>query len=150
MKTNSIPDRLRTGLTLTTTGAVDQRTGSTARSTGEGFKLYYHGVDRKRKGVGVILKEEYAKIFLGVKRVLDMVICVKREIEGVMMKVVSGFVPHVGCEMKEREEVWRELDKVVESIPGEEREVIGAEFNGHVGEGNREKSLEAQMVFDFA
>ncbi|KAK3540661.1 hypothetical protein QTP70_034516 [Hemibagrus guttatus] len=50
----------------------------------------------------------------------------------------------------------------MESIPTGERVVIGADFNGHVGEGNRgdeevmgkfgvkEKNLEGQMVVDFA
>ncbi|KAI5606485.1 hypothetical protein C0J50_1984 [Silurus asotus] len=33
--------------------------GSKARNIGGGFKLFYHGVDGKRHGVGVILKEEY-------------------------------------------------------------------------------------------
>ncbi|KAK3528155.1 hypothetical protein QTP86_023879 [Hemibagrus guttatus] len=38
----------------------------------------------------------------------------------------------VGCELEEKEE----LDEVMESIPMGERVVIGADFNGHVGEGN--------------
>ncbi|KAK3566850.1 hypothetical protein QTP86_004545 [Hemibagrus guttatus] len=50
----------------------------------------------------------------------------------------------------------------MESIPTGERVVIGADFNGHVGEGNRgdeevmgkfgvkERNLEGQMVVDFA
>ena len=52
--------------------------------------------------------------------------------------------------------------EVVENIPREERVMIGADFDGHVGEGNRgdeevmgrfgvqEKNLEGQMVVDFA
>ncbi|KAK3533009.1 hypothetical protein QTP70_006242 [Hemibagrus guttatus] len=32
--------------------------GSKARSIGAGFKLFYYGVDSKRNGVGVVLKEE--------------------------------------------------------------------------------------------
>ncbi|KAF7687188.1 hypothetical protein HF521_014416 [Silurus meridionalis] len=35
--------------------------GSKARNIGGGFKLFYHGVDEKRNGVGVILREEYSK-----------------------------------------------------------------------------------------
>ncbi|KAF7698202.1 hypothetical protein C0J45_12817 [Silurus meridionalis] len=35
--------------------------GSKARNIGGGFKLFFHGVDGKRNGVGVILKEEYRK-----------------------------------------------------------------------------------------
>ncbi|KAK3506915.1 hypothetical protein QTP70_031190, partial [Hemibagrus guttatus] len=107
--------------------------GSKARSIGAGFKLFYYGVDSKRNGVGVVLKEEF------VRNVLE-----------------------VGCELEEKERFWSELDEVMESIPTGEREVIGADFNGHVGEGNRgdeevmgkfgvkERNLEGQMVVDFA
>ncbi|KAK3532456.1 hypothetical protein QTP86_018454, partial [Hemibagrus guttatus] len=42
----------------------------------------------------------------------------------------------VGCELEEKERFWSELDEVMESIPAGERVVIGADFNGHVGEGN--------------
>ncbi|KAK3514078.1 hypothetical protein QTP70_003216 [Hemibagrus guttatus] len=107
--------------------------GSKARSIGAGFKLFYNGVDSKRNGVGVVLKEEF------VRNVLE-----------------------VGCELEEKERFWSELDEVMESIPTGERVVIGADFNGHVGEGNRgdeevmgkfgvkERNLEGQMVVDFA
>ncbi|KAK3560570.1 hypothetical protein QTP86_010907 [Hemibagrus guttatus] len=68
----------------------------------------------------------------------------------------------VGCELEEKERFWSELDEVMESIPTGERVVIGADFNGHVGEGNRgneevmgkfgvkEKNLEGQMIVGFA
>ncbi|KAK3525706.1 hypothetical protein QTP70_005883 [Hemibagrus guttatus] len=107
--------------------------GSKARSIGAGFKLFYYGVDSKRNGVGVVLKEEF------VRNVLE-----------------------VGCELEEKERFWSELDEVMESIPTSERVVIGADFNGHVGEGNtgdeevmgkfgvKERNLEGQMVVDFA
>ncbi|KAK3575645.1 hypothetical protein QTP86_031602, partial [Hemibagrus guttatus] len=86
----------------------------------------------------------------------------KLEIEGVMLNVVSGYAPKVGCELEEKERFWSELDEVMESIPTGERVVIGADFNGHVGEGNRgdeevmgkfgvkERNLEGQMVVDYA
>ncbi|KAK3555882.1 hypothetical protein QTP86_029808, partial [Hemibagrus guttatus] len=183
--TNFIPDRSRPGLTTTAIGAIDlqgaggnwatvgrrsrggrrvhrqrekrkgkgreladmmerrkvdilcvQETrwkGSKARSIGAGFKLFYYGVDSKRNGVGVVLKEEF------VRNVLE-----------------------VGCELEEKERFWSELDEVMESIPTGERVVIGADFNGHVGEGNtgdeevmgkfgvKERNLEGQMVVDFA
>ena len=64
--------------------------------------------------------------------------------------------------MEEKEDIRSELDEVVESVSKEERVVIGADFNGHVGEGNRddeevmgrygvnERNVEGQMVVDFA
>ncbi|KAK3515044.1 hypothetical protein QTP70_004028 [Hemibagrus guttatus] len=111
--------------------------GSKARSIGAGFKLFYYGVDSKRNGVGVVLKEEFVRNVLEVKRVSDRVMSLKLEIEGVMLNVVSGYAPQVGCELEEKERFWSELDEVMESIPTGERVVIGADFNGHVGEGNR-------------
>ncbi|KAF7651843.1 hypothetical protein LDENG_00104720, partial [Lucifuga dentata] len=76
--------------------------------------------------------------------------------------VVSGYAPQVGCELEEKEKFWSELDEVMQSIPRGERVVIGADFNGHVGAGNRgdeevmgkfgiqEKNAEGQMVVDSA
>ncbi|KAK3507880.1 hypothetical protein QTP70_002299 [Hemibagrus guttatus] len=136
--------------------------GSKARSIGAGFKLFYYGVDSKRNGVGVVLKEEFVRNVLEVKRVSDRVMSLKLEIEAVMLNVVSGYAPQVGCELEEKERFWSELDEVMESIPTGERVVIGADFNGHVGEGNtgdeevmgkfgvKERNLEGQMVVDFA
>ncbi|KAK3551012.1 hypothetical protein QTP70_011434 [Hemibagrus guttatus] len=111
--------------------------GSKARSIGAGFKLFYYGVDSKRNGVGVVVKEEFVRNVLEVKRVSDRVMSLKLEIEGVMINVVSGYAPQVGCELEEKERFWSELDEVMESIPTGERVVIGADFNGHVDEGNR-------------
>ncbi|KAK3526333.1 hypothetical protein QTP70_024287, partial [Hemibagrus guttatus] len=136
--------------------------GSKARSIGAGFKLFYYGVDSKRNGVGVVLKEEFVRNVLEVKRVSDRVMSLKLEFEGVMLNVVSGYAPQVGCELEEKERFWSELDEVMERIPTGERVVIGADFNGHVGEGNtgdeevmgkfgvKERNLEGQMVVDFA
>ncbi|KAK3528732.1 hypothetical protein QTP70_010392 [Hemibagrus guttatus] len=70
--------------------------GSKARSIGAGFKLFYYGVDSKRNGVGVVLKEEF------VRNVLE-----------------------VGCELEEKERFWSELDEVMESIPTGDEEVMG-------------------------
>ena len=85
--------------------------GSKARSLGAGFKLFYHGVDGKRNGVGVILKEELVRNVLEVKRVSDRVMSLKIEIEGVMLNVVSGYAPQVGCELEEKEKFWSERDE---------------------------------------
>ncbi|KAK3529677.1 hypothetical protein QTP70_033685, partial [Hemibagrus guttatus] len=104
--------------------------GTKARSIGAGFKLFYYGVDSKRNGVGVVLKEEFVRNVLEVKRVSDRVMNLKLEFEGVMLNV-SGYAPQVGCELEEKERFWSELDEVMESIPTAEviretgRKVLG-------------------------
>ena len=136
--------------------------GSKAKNIGGGFKLLYHGVETKRNGVGVVLKEEYSKNVVEVRRVSDRLMTVKLEIDGVMLNVTSAYAPQAGCEMEEKEDFWSELDEEIERVPGGERVVIGADFNGHVGEGNRgdeevmgrhgakERNLEGQSIVDFA
>ena len=79
-----------------------------------------------------------------------------------MFTVGSGYDPQVGREFEEKEKFWNEVDEVMQSIPGDERVVIGADFNGHVGEDNRgdeevmgrfgiqDRNAKGQMVGDFA
>ncbi|KAK2909600.1 hypothetical protein Q8A73_007315 [Channa argus] len=93
--------------------------GSKARSLGAGLKLFYHGSDRKRNGVGVIMKEDFVRNVLEVKRVSDRLMSLKLEVEGVMFNVMSGYAPQVGCELEEKEKFWSELDEVIQSIPRE-------------------------------
>ena len=38
--------------------------------------------------------------------------------------------------MEEKNDFWEDLDGLIESISKEERTVLGADLNGHVGEGN--------------
>ena len=75
---------------------------------------------------------------------------------------ISSYAPQVGCGLEEKEGFWSEVDELMQSIPREERVVIGADFNGHVGAGNRgdeevmgrfgiqDRNTEGQMVVDFA
>ncbi|KAI5616429.1 hypothetical protein C0J50_24009 [Silurus asotus] len=96
-----------------------------------------------------------------VKRVSDRVMNMKLEVGGVMINVISAYAPQVGCEMEGKEKFWSDLDKMVDGVPRNERLLIGADFNRHVGEGNRgdeevmgrygfeERNVEGQMVVDF-
>ena len=84
------------------------------------------------------------------------------ELDGVMLNVISAYVPQVGCIREENETFWLYLDETVEKIPRNERIVVGADLNGHVREGNNgdevcmgrhglgKRNNEGQAVVDFA
>lgn len=43
----------------------------------------------------------------------------------------------VGCGMKEEDDFCSELEDAMKSLSKEKRVLIGADFNGHIDEGNR-------------
>ena len=69
-------------------------------------------------------------------RVTDRIICLKMEVDGVMLNVISAYAPQVGCIREENEAFWLDLDETVEKIPKNQRIVVGADLNEHVGKGN--------------
>ena len=62
------------------------------------------------------------------------------ELDGVMLNVISAYAPQVRCIREEKETFWLDLDETVEKIPRNERIVVGADLNGHVGERKPTKS----------
>ena len=63
--------------------------------------------------------------------------------------------------MEDKNDFWKDLDGLIESVSKEERIVLGADLNGHVGEGNigdgdimgmygaGTRNKEGSMVVDF-
>ena len=135
--------------------------GERARCIGGGYKMWYCGSGNKKNGVGIILKKEHVDRIMELWRVTDRIICLKMELDGVMLNVISAYVPQVGCIREEKETFWLDLDETVEKIPRNERIVVGADQNGHVGEGNNDEECmgrhglgkrnnEGQAVVNFA
>ena len=124
--------------------------------------MWYCGSGNKKNGVGIILKKEHVDRVVELVRVSGRIICLKMELEGVMLNLINAYAPQVGCIREEKETFWLDLDETVEKIPRNERIVVGADLNGHVGEGNNgdeecmgrhglgKRNNEGQAVVDFA
>lgn len=50
------------------------------------------------------------------------------EVESLILNAVCDSVPQEGCELKEKERFWKEMNEVIQVIPGRERAMIGSEF----------------------
>ena len=94
-------------------------------------------------------------------RVTDSIICLKMELNGVMLNVISAYAPQVGYIREEKKAFWLDLDETIEKIPKNERIVVGAHLNRHLKENNGEEECmgrhgfekrnnEGQAVVDFA
>ena len=85
----------------------------------------------------------------------------KLKVKGCILNIVSAYAPQVNNSMEEKNDFWEDLDGLIESISKEERIFLGADLNGHVGEGNigdekimgrysaRMRNKERSMVVDF-
>ena len=136
--------------------------GERARCIGGGYKMWYCGSGNKKNGVGIILKKEHVDRVEELWRVTDKIICLKMELDGVMLNVMSAYAPQVGCIREKKETFWLDLDETVAMIPRNERIVVGTDLNGYVGEGNNvdeecigrhglgKRNNEGQAVVDFA
>ena len=110
--------------------------GSKARNIAGVCKIFYNGADGRKNGIGIVLREELAESVLEVKRVSDRLMAMKLEVNGSMLNIVSAYAPQVNHSMEEKNDFWEDLDGLIKSISKEERIVLGADLNGHVGEGN--------------
>ena len=110
--------------------------GSKARNIGGGCKLFYNEANGRRNGIEIVVRVEMAESVLEVKRVLDRLMAIKLEVKGFILNIVSAYGPQVNNSMEEKNDFWEELDGLIESISKQERIVLGADLNGHVGEGN--------------
>ena len=129
--------------------------GSKAWNSGGGCKIFYYGrkngigivlmmeemeddgrKNGRKNGIGIVLRKELAESVLEVKRVSDRLMTIKLEVNGSILNIVSACAPQVNNSMAEKNDFWEDLDGLIESISKEERIVLGADLNGHVGEGN--------------
>ena len=136
--------------------------GERARCIGGGYKMWYCGSGNKKNGVGIILKKKHVDRVVELWRITYRIICLKMKLGGVMLNVISAYPPLVECIHEEKKTFWLDLDETVEKTPRNERIVVGADLNGHVGEGNNgdeecmgrhelgKKNNEGQAVVDFA
>ena len=97
---------------------------------------FYNGADGRKNGIEIVVREELAKSVLEVKRVSDRLMAMKLEVNGSILNIVSAYAPQVNNSMEEKTDFWEDLDGLIESISTEERIVLGADLNGHVGKGS--------------
>ena len=101
--------------------------GSKARNIGGGCKIFYDGADGRKNGIEIVVREELAESDLEVKRVSDRLMAMKLEVKGSILNIVGAYSPQIFGK------TWMGL---IKNISKEERIFLGANLNGHVGEGN--------------
>ena len=136
--------------------------GSKAREIGAGYKLYYHGEDGMKNGVGIVLCEDLKDRVLAVERPSDRVMRMKLDIEGEVWNIISCYEPQTGCTEYEKDKFWETIGSEMQAVNRSELLVVAGDLNGHVGSdkigyeevhgghGVRAPNEEGIKVLDFA
>lgn len=67
--------------------------GVKARCIGVGYILWCYGNANKKHGVGIVLRKDFIDRVVEAQRISDRVMCVRLELDGVMMNIVSAYTP---------------------------------------------------------
>ncbi|XP_050524774.1 craniofacial development protein 2-like [Daktulosphaira vitifoliae] len=79
------------------------------------------------------MDEEMKSRVVKVARKSDRILVVELIFEEKVLNVISAYVLQVGCDEIYKEVFWREMDEVMQGVPGNMDVVIGGDMNGHVG-----------------
>ena len=90
----------------------------------------------EENGIGIMVREELVESVLEVKKVSDKLMAMKLEVKGSILNIVSTYATQVNNSIEEKNDFWEDLDGLIESVSKEERILLGADLNGHVGKGN--------------
>ena len=58
--------------------------------------MWYCRSGNEKNGVGIILKREHVDKVVELWRITDRIICLKMELDGVMLNVISVYAPQMG------------------------------------------------------
>ena len=131
----------------------------------QGYKLIWKGnsedLDRTA-GVGVLVASELADRIIRVGRISDRVIAVDLVIGEQIVKVVSCYSPQAGRSQIEKEEFWRQVERVIMNTDINQEVIVGGDMNGHVGQvangfheahgnfGYGTRNAEGERILEFA
>jgi exonuclease III len=134
--------------------------GNKSKDLAGGHKLLYSG-QTGRNGVAIVLAKEIRETLVQVTRRSERMMSVKLGMGKSILTVISAYAPQSGCEEEEKDKFWRELEEEFNTIPGNEKAIIGGDLNGHVGTDRRglerwhggwgygEKNAEGQRILEF-
>lgn len=134
--------------------------GKKSKDLAGGHKLIYSG-DTGKNGVAIVLSKDIRDKLVQVKRRSERVMNIKLSEGKTTLSVISAYAPQVGCEEADKDQFWSELEDELNSVPENEKAIIGADLNGHVGRDRRgverwhggwsvgERNAEGQRILDF-
>ena len=100
---------------------------------GEGYKLCHHGDTTNRNGIGIVVSEKWKYNVLNINMITYRIMGLQLVIAKVKMNVLSVYTPQTGCTDEDKDNFWKKLDEVLQSVLANEKVILAGDINGHVG-----------------
>jgi len=109
-----------------------------------------------------LIKKDLVEQVVEVRRKSDRIMSIKLVVGLEIFNVVNIYASQIGLDENIKRFFWKDLDKVIQSIPQTEKLLIGGDFNGHIGRrgdgyetihggfGYRERNSGGVSILDFA
>ena len=125
------------------------------------YQLLYKGGIQARHGVGVIVSNELAKNIGHENYKSDRIISFSMKVGACRISFIQVYAPQQGRPQLEKEEFYRQLQEVKDSVPYAENTVVMGDLNGHAGQDRTgieniigsfsigERNREGESIIDF-
>ena len=112
--------------------------------------------------MGIIVSEKIKQYVTEVKREGDRLMVLRLVYGDCPINIVSAYAPQTGLPEEVKEEFWVDMERVIKGLAMEERVIVGADLNGHIGTSSEgverihggfgfgRANAEGQRVLDFA
>src|SRR6267154_1989270 len=102
---------------------------------GDKYHVFYSGGKRKRRGVGVIVREEVVKSVMMWEPISERITIMKLKVAPINMLIVQIYAPCEDDKEEEKDRFYETLDQIIaEYRKGRECVVVMGDFNGKVGD----------------
>ena len=109
---------------------------------GDKFKVFFSGGVKKRRGVGVIVKEEVGRSVMMCAPISERIIVMRLKMTPINMLTVQIYAPCEDDEDEEKERFYESLDQAIREFrKGRECLVVMGDFNGKVGNSKEEDTV---------
>src|SRR5437867_10692556 len=103
--------------------------------------MIYSGGEAKQREVEIIFDEEMAKRVVEVEKCSDRLIMVKVNTTPVDMVLIQVYMPTTTHEDDEVEEMYEQIERIINKQKGNTNVIVMGDFNASVGEGSDEKVI---------
>ncbi len=107
----------------------------------DGYRILYSGGNKHERGVAVVIHKDYARRITKIVQHSDRIILVKVEGDPADIIIIQVYMPTSQHDEAEIDQLYDQIEKLIDEEKGSDHVVIMGDFNAVVGEGREDKEV---------